>query len=57
MLRYRIEIEQEENSRWLAEVRDLPGVMVYGDMAEIAIGRVQALAEQVLVDRLAHEGC
>ncbi len=26
----RIELEQEEDGRWLAEAPDLPGVMVYG---------------------------
>jgi len=27
---YRVEIEQEEDGRFLAEVVDLPGVMAYG---------------------------
>jgi predicted RNase H-like HicB family nuclease len=27
---FRIEIEQEEDGRWLAELAELPGVMAYG---------------------------
>ena len=47
-----IEIEREEDSRWLAEVPDLPGVMVYGASREEAISKVKALALRVLADRL-----
>lgn len=47
-----IECEQEENGRWLAEVPQLPGVMVYGTTAEEAIIKVEALAQQVLSERM-----
>ncbi|MGO9203488.1 MAG: type II toxin-antitoxin system HicB family antitoxin [Limisphaerales bacterium] len=50
----RIEIEQEEDGRWLAEIPDLPGVMVYGATREEAVARVKALALRVLADRLEH---
>jgi predicted RNase H-like HicB family nuclease len=50
----RIEVEQEDDGRWLAEVPDIPGVMAYGDTREEAIGRVQALSLRVLADRLDH---
>ncbi len=49
-----IEIEQEDDGRWIAEVRDLPGVMTYGQTREDAIARVQALALRVLAERLEH---
>ena len=49
---YRVEIEQEEDGRFLAEVVDLPGVMAYGETAEVALAHVQALALRVLADRL-----
>jgi predicted RNase H-like HicB family nuclease len=52
--RYRVEIEQEENGRFLAEVVDLPGVMAYGETAETALTHAQALALRVLADRLEH---
>ena len=38
------EIEQEEDGRWLTEVPELPGVMVYGATREEAVARVKALA-------------
>jgi predicted RNase H-like HicB family nuclease len=52
--RYAIEIEQEEDSRWLTEIPELPGVMVYGASREEAVARVKALALRVLADRLEH---
>jgi predicted RNase H-like HicB family nuclease len=54
---YRIEIEQEEDGRFLAEVNELPGVMAYGLTAEDALAHVQALALRVLADRLEHGEC
>ena len=47
-----IELEQEEDGRWLAEVPVLSGVMCYGKTREDAVARVQALALRVLADRL-----
>ena len=49
-----IEIEREEDGRWLTEVPELPGVMVYGATREEAVARVKALALRVLADRLEH---
>ena len=49
-----IEIEQEEDGRWLAEVMELPGVLSYGQSRQEAIDRVQALSLRVLADRLEH---
>jgi predicted RNase H-like HicB family nuclease len=47
-----IEIEHEEDGRWIAEVLELPGVMVYGQTQDDAVNRAQALALQTLADRL-----
>lgn len=47
-----IEIEREEDGRWIAEVPDLPGVMAYGQNQEVAISKVEVLALRVLADRL-----
>ena len=49
-----IETEREDDGRWIAEVPDLPGVMVYGGSREEAIAKVKALALRVLADRLEH---
>ena len=50
----RIEIDREEDGRWIAEVPDLPGVMVYGKTREQAISKAEALALRVIADRLDH---
>ena len=50
-----IEVEQEEDGRWLAEVPELPGVMAYGQTRKEAVDRVQALSARVLADRVDHE--
>ena len=49
-----IEIEQEDDGRWLAEVTELPGVMTYGQTRQEAIERVQVLTLRVLADRMDH---
>ena len=53
-MKYAVELEQEEDGRWIAEVPDLPGVMVYGASREDALRAVEALALRVLADRLDH---
>jgi predicted RNase H-like HicB family nuclease len=49
-----IEVEQEEDGRWLAEVPELPGVLTYGQTRQEAIDRAQVLSLRVLADRLDH---
>jgi predicted RNase H-like HicB family nuclease len=49
-----LEIEREDDGRFLAEVPDLPGVLAYGETQEQAVARAQALALRVLADRLEH---
>ncbi|HOT83061.1 MAG TPA: type II toxin-antitoxin system HicB family antitoxin [Candidatus Defluviicoccus seviourii] len=49
-----VETEQEADGRWIAEVRDLPGVLAYGDSRAEAIVRAESLALRVLADRLEH---
>ena len=49
-----IELEHEDDGRWLVEAPELPGVLVYGQTREEAVARVQALALRVMADRLEH---
>ena len=49
---FKIETEQEEDGRWIAEIVELPGVIVYGVTLEEAKAKVQALALRVLAERL-----
>jgi predicted RNase H-like HicB family nuclease len=50
----RIEIEKEVDGRWIAEVPDIPGVMVYGRSRKEAISKVKALALRMIADRIEH---
>jgi predicted RNase H-like HicB family nuclease len=43
----RIEIEREDG-RWVAEIPEIPGVMVYGDTRVQAIAKAEALALGVI---------
>lgn len=49
-----IELEQENDGRWLAEIPDLPGVLAYGPTPDAATAAARALALRVLADRLEH---
>ena len=49
-----IELEREDDGRWLAEARELPGVMCYGGTREEAISNTERLAIEVIADRIAH---
>ncbi|MCK4515163.1 MAG: type II toxin-antitoxin system HicB family antitoxin [Spirochaetaceae bacterium] len=49
-----IEIEKENDGRWIAEVPDLPGAMVYGQTRDEAVSKVEALALRSIADRLEH---
>ncbi len=51
---FTIEIEREDDGRWLAEVPGLPGAMTYGQSRDEAVARVQALALRVIAERLEH---
>jgi predicted RNase H-like HicB family nuclease len=50
----KIDIEKEEDGRWIAEVSDLPGVLAYGTTRDDAIAKVEALALRVIADRIDH---
>jgi len=52
---FRIELEQETDGRWIAEVVELPGVLAYGASQDEAIAHVQALALRVVADQLEHD--
>jgi predicted RNase H-like HicB family nuclease len=51
-MRLTIEFEQEEDGRWIAEIPELPGVMVYGETQAAAAQHARALALRVLADRV-----
>ena len=49
---FRIELEQEADGRWVAEIVALPGVLAYATTPTDATAKVQALALRVLADRM-----
>lgn len=51
---FTLETDQEADGRWIAEIPELPGTMVYGSSREEAIAKVKALALHVLADQLEH---
>jgi predicted RNase H-like HicB family nuclease len=51
---FRVELDREEDGRWIAEIPDLPGVLCYGATRDEAVAHVQALALRVLAERLEH---
>ena len=52
MMTLKIETEQEQDGRWLADVVDLPGAMAYGASRDDALTAVEALAFRVIADRV-----
>jgi predicted RNase H-like HicB family nuclease len=53
-VKLKVELEQEQDGRWIGEVPDLPGVLAYGATLDEARSKVQALALRVVADRLEH---
>jgi predicted RNase H-like HicB family nuclease len=51
---FKIEIEQEDDGRWIAEVLELPGVLAYGATPNEVRAKVQALALRVVAEQLEH---
>jgi predicted RNase H-like HicB family nuclease len=50
----RVIVDREEDGRWIAEVPELPGVLVYGQTEVDAIAKAKALCLRVLAERLEH---
>jgi predicted RNase H-like HicB family nuclease len=51
---FKVEVEREDDGRWIAEVLELPGVLAYGGTPDEARARVQALALRVVAEQLEH---
>ena len=54
MMRFSIQLARETDGRWIAEVPELPGTLVYGTSTDDAVAKVKALALRVVADRLDH---
>ncbi len=51
---FTIEAEQEDDNRWIAEIPEISGVLVYGNTQQQAITKAQSLALRVIADKLEH---
>jgi predicted RNase H-like HicB family nuclease len=54
-VRVSIELDREDDGRWIAEALELPGVMAYGETREDAISNTERLAVEVIADRIKHD--
>ena len=50
----KLEFEEEDDRRWLAEINEAPGVIVHGQRHEQGAARVQALGLRAIDDRREH---
>ena len=53
-MRYVVEVEREEEGGWLAEVREMPGAVAFGETREEALRAAEALVLHTLADQLEH---
>ena len=51
-MNFHIEIEHEDDGRWIAEVPEIPGVLSYGATAQEAMGKAETLALRALAERI-----
>ena len=54
-MKFQIELDREEDGRWIAEIASLPGVLAYGKSKQEAVAKVKALALRVLADEIEKE--
>lgn len=48
-------LDREEDGRWIAEARNLPGVLAYGETREAAVKAAYTLALRVVADCIENE--
>lgn len=51
-----IEFDRETDGRWIADIPELPGVLVYAATQQEARAKVEALALHVLADQITESG-
>lgn len=53
-MQYYVEVEREEDGRWIADIPALPGVSCYGVTPDDAIRQAETLALCVIAEQLQH---
>lgn len=51
-MKFKIEYEKEDDGRWIAEIEDIPGALVYGSSPDDAGAKVISLALKAIADKL-----
>jgi len=51
-MHFTLEVEREDDGRWIAEVSQLPGALAYGASANEAMAKAEALALRALAEQL-----
>ena len=54
-MKFTIEVKREEDGRWYAVAEEVNGAMLYGDSAEDAVAKTEALALRVVADCILHD--
>jgi len=49
---FTIEYEQAEDGRWQAEVKEMPGLIAYGDDPDEAVAHAQVMALRAVIDQI-----
>jgi predicted RNase H-like HicB family nuclease len=49
-----VEVEQEQDGRWIAEVPVIPGAMAYGSSRQEAVAKVEVFVLRILADKVEH---
>jgi len=49
-LRFNVEVEREDDGRWIAEIPEVPGAMAYGETADAAVAKAYAIALRAIAD-------
>ena len=50
-----VNLDREDDGRWIAEISELPGVLAYGQTKDDAIAKVKSLSLRVLADQIEHD--
>lgn len=50
----RVEVEQEQDGRWIVEVTSSSGAMAYGTSKQETVAKVEAMVLRILADKVEH---
>ncbi len=48
---FRIQLDREEDGRWIADIEAIPGALAYGSSHEEAIAKVEVLGRNIIADQ------